>query len=128
MSITINNRKFILDYHQAISGKVKTEALMNRFTSDSKLIEDVLFFEQLIPRYKILIDELTSEGDRVIVHGRKAGKNTGQINGEPPTYKTIEIPFATGYRIDNQKIFDHWNVPNQMDLLEQLGLIKKIKQ
>ena len=101
---------------------------MNRFTTDSKLIEDVLFFEQLFPRYRIITYEITSEDDRVIVHGRKLGRNTGNINGDPPTNKTVEIPFATGYRVDNQIITDHWIVTDQMELLEQLGLIKKEKQ
>ena len=128
MSRTNKNRQFILNYYQTVSGSEKTEVLMKQFTTDSKLIEHVLFFEKLFPKYELLTDEITTEGDRVIIQGRKKGKHTGKIKGVPPTNKTVEIPFAIGYRVENQKIINHWFVTDQMELLEQLGLVKTAEQ
>jgi hypothetical protein len=128
MSRTTKNRQFILDYYRTISGTEKTEVLMKLFTTDTKLIHHVLFFEKLFPKYEIFTDEITTEGDRVIIQGRKRGRHIGKLKGLSPTNKLIEIPFAIGYRIENEKIIDHWFITGQMELLEQLGLVKMLKQ
>ncbi len=40
-----------------------------------------------------------------------------------PTFKTVELPVAAGYKIENNKIIDHWLVIDQMTLMEQLGTL-----
>ena len=116
------NRQFILEYYQEISGARKTREMMELFTADSKLIDHMLFFERLFPRYEIRLDQITSEGDRVIVRGRNRGRRPDEMPSTT-TNKIIEVPFAIGYRIEQQKIVDHWLITDQMELLDQLGLI-----
>jgi predicted ester cyclase len=50
------------------------------------------------------------------------GKHEGELNGIPPTYKQVEMPFAVGYEIQNNKITHHWLIADQMSLLQQLGV------
>ena len=128
MNKTKYSRQFILRFFNEISGAKKTEELISAFTSDPKLIEQLLFFEKLIPQYEMIADEITTEGDRVIVKARARGKHQGEVEGISPTFKTIEIPFAVGYRLEPQKIIDHWLITDQMVLLEQLGLTKPVEQ
>ena len=116
------NRQFILKFYKAVSREVKNEATLSRFTTDPKLIEHVLFFESLFPKYELIADEITCEEDRVIVRARARGKHTGKAEGIPPTYRVVETPFVIGYRIEKEVITDHWFIADQMELLEQLHL------
>jgi predicted ester cyclase len=122
MRRTTQNRQFILSYYEAISGVEKTMSLIGHFTADPKLIDHVLFFEKMFPSYQVIPDEITTEGDRVIVQGRRRGNRS--MKGEVlPTEETVEIPFAMGYRIEDQKIVDHWFITDRMELFEQLNWI-----
>ena len=122
MRSTTQNRQFILSYYEAISGVEKTMSLIGHFTADTKLIDHVLFFEKMFPSYQVIPDEITTEGDRVIVQGRRRGNR--RMKGEVlPTEKSVEIPFAMGYRIEDQKIVDHWFITDRMELFEQLDWI-----
>ena len=124
MRQTNQNRQLILDYYAATSGVKKTEKLMRRFTTDDRLIAHVLQFDNMFPSYQVIPDEITTEEDRIIVQGRRRGK-LRRIQGEGlPKEKTIEIPFAMGYRIRDHKIVDHWFLTDQMELLEQLDWIE----
>ena len=126
MDTTVKNRRFILSYYLSISGMKKTEKLLSRYTSDPSLIEQVLFYEKLFPKYELIADEITCEKNRVIVRGRAMGKHTGEAEGVPPTYRVVEMPFVIGYRVEDNKIIDHWLITDQMELLEQLGLVSSI--
>jgi predicted ester cyclase len=123
METTEKNRQTILRYYEAISGVAKTKALLSRYVHDRLLVERVLYYEKLFPRYELILDEITCEEDRVIVRGRARGKHTGETEGFPPTFRIVETPFVTGYRIQKGKIMDHWLVTDQMEMLEQLGLV-----
>ena len=118
------NRQFILEYFNAISGVEKTKDLLTEFVDDILLIDQILFFERLVPQYELIVDEITAEENRVIVRARARGIHAGEIEGIPATGKTIEIPFAIGYHIKSYKIINHWFITDQMQLLDQLGMRK----
>ena len=116
------NREFIIRYFNAISGAVKTEALMNEYTTDDGLIEHTLFFESTFPKYELFIEEMMAEDNKVLVRGLLKGVNLGEFNGAPPTGREIELPFSIRFTIDNGKIVDHWLIADQMLLMQQLGI------
>ena len=119
----VKNREFIVEYLNALSGaENKTRQLLSRYIDDEHLIEHILFFESAFPKYELLADEITCEDNRVILYGRFKGTHLGELNGIPPTSKKVELPVAVGYKIENNKIIDHWLVINQMTLMEQLGV------
>jgi predicted SnoaL-like aldol condensation-catalyzing enzyme len=39
----------------------------------------------------------------------------------PPTNKKVSIRSADLYRIENKKIVEHWDVVDQLNLLQQTG-------
>lgn len=69
-------------------------------------------------------DEITAEGNRVVVRARFKGTHRGELSGIPPTNKSVEFPFAIGYEIENSKITSHWLLADQMSLMEQLGVMQ----
>lgn len=119
------NKEFIINYINALSGVIKTRELCEKYITDEHLTEHILFFDGAFPRYEMFIDEITGEGNRVILRARLKGKHEGELNGMPPTRKEVLFPFVIGYEIENNKIIDHWLMADQMMLMEQLGVMKQ---
>ena len=117
------NKQFFDEYLNALTeADKKTPELLSRYITDQHLIEHILFFESAFPGYELIADEITSEDNRLVLYGRFRGTHLGELNGIAPTHKTVELPLAVGYKIENNKIVDHWMVINQMELMEQLGV------
>ncbi len=117
-------KEFVSDYFNAFSGHVKTAALCDEYMTDEKLKEHIIFFDAIFPKYEIIADEMTCEGNRVVLRASIKGRHEGELNGIPPTYKDVEFSFAAGYTIENGKIVDHWLIADQMDLMQQLGVME----
>jgi len=117
-------KAFVLEYFAAISGVVKTPELCDKFMQDDELKEHIIFFDAIFPKYDIYADEMTCEGNKVVVRARVTGNHKGEFNGIPPTYKDVEFPFAISYTIENDVIVDHWMIADQVVLMEQLGVME----
>ena len=120
------NKELVIEYFNAISGVKKTRNLMEKYLSDNQLIEHIEFFDSVFPAYEIFADEITAEGNRVVVKARLKGRHQGELSGIPPTQKKVEVPFAIGYEIENNKIINHWMIFDQMMLMEQLGVMNAV--
>lgn len=120
-----NSKQFFLNYWAALSGKEKTYELITRFVADERLIEHILFFEKLFPKYEAVADEIIAEGKRVFVRSHIKGRHEGAMEGIPATHQKINVPFAMGYQIENEKIVDFWAIADEMELFEQLGLARE---
>jgi len=118
------NREIIIKYFNAISGVEKTRELLEKFTSDEKLIEHIKFFEGAFPKYELFIEEMITEGNKVIVQGRATGIHEGEFNGIPPTGRAMDLPFVIRYIITNEMITDMWLIADQIILMEQLGVMQ----
>ena len=120
------NKEFIVEYFNAISGVTKTRELVEKYVLDQGLVEHIEFFDGVFPKYELFVDEMTAEGNRVVVRARVKGTHEGELNGIPPTYRSIEFAFAIGYEIENGKISHHWLIADQMALMEQLGVLNAV--
>ena len=63
-----------------------------------------------------------SENDLVVVFLNFTGTHKGEFQGMLPTNKKINIRSADLYRIENEKIVEHWDVVDQLNLLQQTGI------
>ena len=117
------NKEFIINYGNALNGVPKTRALLEKYITDEALIGHIEFFEAAFPGYLVYIDEMTAEGNRVIVQARSKGTHLGDFGGIPPTLKTVDFPFVVRYEIEDNKIISHWMLADQMALMEQLGVV-----
>ena len=116
------NKEFILRYYNAVSGNLKTVELLSQFIDDPVLIDCITFFDGAFPRYDMTADEMTSEGNRVVVRATMSGRHEGIYSGIMPTYRKVKFPVIVSYEIVNNKIATHWLVGNQMVIMEQLGV------
>ena len=117
------NKEFIIRYFNALSGVPKTRELMEEYITDEELMGHITFFENVFPGYEVLSDEMTAEDNRVVVKARFKGTHEGELNGIAPTHRTVEVPFAISYEIENEKIVHHWMIVDQMAMMEQLGVV-----
>lgn len=124
MEKTRKNKEFILEYIHDLSGVKKTMEALERYTTDRQLMEHIIFFDSVFPGYELFVDEITAEGDRVVIRARLRGRHEGEMNGIPPTNITVEVPMVVGYEIENGKIVSHWLIADQVAMLEQLGVMQ----
>ncbi len=117
------NKEFVIRYVNALSGVTKTRELMEEYLADEELINHIIFFDTVFPKYEMFADEITAEGNRVVVRARLKGCHKGELNGIQPTNRDVEFPFFISYDIENGKIVHHWLIADQMMLMEQLGVM-----
>jgi predicted ester cyclase len=114
------NKQFIMEYVNAISGQTKTRELLEKYNGDPGLVETIMLFDLVFPRYEYIIDEILAEGDRVVVRARTKATHEAEFLGIPATHKKVDFPFVVGYEIQNDKIRHSWLIPDYLVLLEQL--------
>ena len=117
------NKAFILDYFNALSANGKPPEILDKYMTDEALVAHINFFEAAFPGYEVISDEMYAEDNHVIVIAHFKGIHKGELNGIPPTFKEVNIPFVIRYTIENNKIASHWILADQMSLMEQLGVM-----
>ncbi len=122
MNQAMKNKEFILHYYNTVSGAIKTPEMLRQFIDDPILIDTITFFDGAFPKYEMSADEMTSEGNRVVVRARMKGKHEGEWEGILPTHRQVEFPVVVSYEIVHNKIVSHWLVADQTLLMEQLGV------
>jgi predicted ester cyclase len=80
-------------------------------------------FHAAFPDGHLTIDQMIAEGDTVATRLTFHGTHTGEFQGIAPTGKKVTIPALDMARFVNGKLVEHWGGPNQMSLLQQLGVI-----
>ena len=117
-------KELVQEYLHAISGKPKTDALMDKYITDPQLKEHIRFFESAFPEYELIGDDLIQEGNKVAVRATFRGVHRGDLMGIAPTGKDVSISLMLIYEIENNKIVNHWMVADQFALMQQLGVVK----
>jgi predicted ester cyclase len=118
------NKKLILHYCMRMQEGM-TEQTVRDFTDNESYIRGVMVFRSAFPDYVIFVEDMTAEGDFVIIHGIFRGTHRGEIFGIPATFRKIEYQMMVKYHIENQKIINAWPMFDQMALYEQLGAINR---
>lgn len=74
------------------------------------------------PDFSLTIEDMIIEGDKV--WGRMTGRGTHkkQFGPIPPTNKKFEITVIDIMRFKDEKLIEHWGVPDRLALMEQLGM------
>ncbi len=67
------------------------------------------------------VDQVTAEGDRVVLQITVTGTHKGTFLGIPATGRTISYPSMVTYRIRDGKITETRAVFDQLALLRQIG-------
>src|SRR5687767_11297988 len=120
------NKELIIRYYNELSNSQKTRALLQKYISDESLIESILFFDGVFPRYEGFIEDMIAEGNRVLVRARLKGRHEGAWKGIPPTHRIVDYPFVICYEIEDGRIASHWLLADQLVVLEQLGVLHAV--
>jgi predicted ester cyclase len=116
------NKEFIRNYLEALSGKPKPPQLVDQYVAEQPLKDHIAMNEAAFPGYELRIEKMIAEGDLVSVIGRGSGTHKGPFMGMPPTGKTWDVPIHITYRVQDKKIVEHWLVIDTAAFMQQLGM------
>ena len=76
-----------------------------------------------LPDVHFGIDDMVAEGDRVMVRLTLTGTNQGEFQGRPPTGERIAQPQMHVFRLFDGKMVEHWEVRDDLSMMQQLGIV-----
>ena len=80
-------------------------------------------FHTAFPDGQLNIDQMIAEGDTVATRLTFHGTHSGDFMGIPPTGKKVTVPALDMARYADGKLVEHWGGPDQMSLMQQLGVV-----
>jgi predicted ester cyclase len=118
------NKELIESFIEDIFNKHDIYTIEKYFAKDFTT-GNVDFKQFLSPLFKAFpdmqskIEHIIAENDLVVVFLNGSGTHTGEYRGKSPTNKRVNIRSADLYKIENEKIVEHWDVVDQLNLLHQ---------
>jgi steroid delta-isomerase-like uncharacterized protein len=80
-------------------------------------------FHAAFPDFRAEIHDMLVDDDKVVTYKTFYGTHEGELMGSPPTGKHVQIPVMDIVRFRNGQVVEHWNVVDQVPLLQALGVI-----
>lgn len=75
------------------------------------------------PDVSVEVHELVAENDKVAARLSYSGTHRGDFQGIPPTGRQFSITSISLCRLSGGKIVEEWEIPDNMRMLQQLGII-----
>jgi len=75
------------------------------------------------PDVQARVEDVFAEGDKLVTRWSVRGTHQGDMMGIPPTGKQISVGGIAIDRFENEQSVEHWEVFDQMGLMQQLGVI-----
>jgi steroid delta-isomerase-like uncharacterized protein len=69
------------------------------------------------------IEEIFSTDDRVVVRWTGTGTHVAEVNGIPPTGKSIRVDAISIHRMEAGKVAETWEVWDTLSFLQQIGVV-----
>ena len=73
-----------------------------------------------LPNARYEVDDVISEGDKVVVRWRLLGTHLGDFRGIAPTGRAIVLKGIAIYRVDDNKLMERWVVTDLYGLLQEI--------
>lgn len=121
-TVTTDAKQLIEEYFKSLSGRPKTEKLLEQYISDQGLKEHIRVCEAAFPAYDLVPNQIVAEGDTVAARCTFRGVHQGEFAGIQPTGRSVSKELMIFYRISDGRIAEHWI---QMDMS---GLIDDLKR
>jgi len=87
-----------------------------------EIIELISMYYDALPDYKHTIEDVISEGDKVVVRSTNRGTHTGEFMGIPPTGNKVEYGEIAIVRFADGKIAAVWVQEDDLWMMQQLGM------
>jgi predicted SnoaL-like aldol condensation-catalyzing enzyme len=141
-SINQRNKSIVVAFTQAFNNRNIT--VLDKLTSVNEIEHNLLayrglhgvkqYFSDLMaafPDLHITIDHIIADGNNVVVLTNTTGTPAQPLisaAGVPISRKNISFETADIYRIADNKIAEHWDIIENVKMLQSLGLIKSTSQ
>jgi len=86
-------------------------------------VETARWIHSVVTDARWVEEDGVATNDRVVVRLRFSGQHTGELLGIPPTGRTFSVIQIHVYRLVDGMIVEHWAVRDDLDLLQQLGVV-----
>lgn len=80
-------------------------------------------FFAAFPDVHIHMEDLLAEGDRTVLRWSAHGTHKGALMGIPATGKAVTMTGIAIDRFENGQSVEHWEIIDQMGLMQQLGVL-----
>jgi predicted ester cyclase len=80
-------------------------------------------FHAALANLQVIIHDQIAEADRVATRKTLRGTHQSDLLSVPPSGNVIAIEVIDILRVQDGLITDHWNLVDQLGLLQQLGLV-----
>jgi len=80
------------------------------------------------PEWRMTVDEMIAEGDRVMARWTFYGTHVGEYAGLPPTHRQVVYSGINIIRVENNKIAEVWDISDRLWLWQQLGVLPEVKE
>ena len=77
---------------------------------------------------QVTFEDLIAEGDKVMSRITFSAVHKGELEGIPPTGKTLTISLFTVFRLVDGKIVEEWEIIDELGMMMQLGMELKPKE
>src|SRR3972149_349379 len=78
--------------------------------------------------WRITVDEMIAEDDRVMVRWEFYCIHRGELSGLPPTHKPVTYSGINIFRMAGGKIAEVWDIFDRLWMWQQLGVLPDIKE
>lgn len=78
--------------------------------------------------WRMTVDEMIAEGDRVMVRWTFHGTHQGEFSGLPPTNKQVTYSGINVFRIAHGQIVEVWDISDRLWMWQQLGVLPDIRE
>jgi predicted ester cyclase len=75
------------------------------------------------PDLQVHVEDLVAEGEKLVTRYSVRGTHKGDLMGIPATGKEISITGTAIDRFENGLSVEHWEIIDQLGLMQQLGVI-----
>lgn len=85
-----------------------------------------MFYSAMLAAFsdmQVRVEDMFEEGDKLVTRWSARGTHDGDMMGIPPTGKEISIGGIAIDRFENNQSVEHWEVFDQVGLMQQLGVI-----
>jgi steroid delta-isomerase-like uncharacterized protein len=126
-------RRFVDEYQTGRKVDVADELIADDFVNHSTMPPfppnkdgvKALFamFHDACPDFRAEIHDMLVDGDKVVTYKTFHGTHEGEMMGVPGTGKEFAVDVMDIVRYRDGQVVEHWNVVNQVPLLQALGVI-----
>jgi steroid delta-isomerase-like uncharacterized protein len=90
-----------------------------------KYLNIVSMLVNVFPDYKVTIEDLIAEGDKVVGRYTISGTQKAEFMGIPATGKKINFNGISIYRLVDGKVMEMWSLLDTVSIMQQLGAAPK---